>query len=299
MTRDRLAVLMTCYNRKPKTLACLAALYNQRLPSQWTMDVYLVDDSSTDGTAEAVRQMYPQVKILHGDGTLFWNGGMRLAWAEAMKQDYDYYLWLNDDTVLYPEAINTLLVNSHQLSKQGETHAIIVGSTQDPETGNLTYGGVIQRNWWHPFHFRKVPPTETVQRCDSMNGNCVLIPQCVVQLVGNLDPVLRHYAADYDYGLRAKSKGCTVWIAPDYVGICPRNSLSSGGSNSDHSLSQSLGKMNQPKGVRLEGATLISPREWKVFTQRHGGLLWLIYWLLPYRRVIGKLVLSKHQSSKP
>ena len=105
MNSDRTAVLITCHNRKPKTLACLTALFNQEPSPDVTIDVYLVDDGSTDGTTEEVHQTYPQVKILQGDGSLFWNGGMRKAFAEALKQDYDYYLWLNDDTVLYPEAM--------------------------------------------------------------------------------------------------------------------------------------------------------------------------------------------------
>ena len=150
MNSYRLAVLLTCYNRKPKTLACLAALFSQGLPSEVKMEVYLVDDGSTDGTTEAVEQAYPQVKILPGDGSLFWNGGMRMAFAEAMKEDYDYYLWLNDDTLLYPDALSNLLSTSHQLISQGETHSIIVGSTQDPDNNEHTYGGIRQERWWHP-----------------------------------------------------------------------------------------------------------------------------------------------------
>jgi len=133
MTRDRIAVLITCHNRKPKTLACLTALFNQTPPSSATTDVYLVDDGSTDGTAEEVHQAYPQVKILQGDGSLFWNGGMRKAFSEALKYDYDYYLWLNDDTILYPEAIASLLTTSHHIAFTNQIHPIY--SIQSIPTG--------------------------------------------------------------------------------------------------------------------------------------------------------------------
>jgi len=287
MTRDRIAVLITCHNRKPKTLASLAALFNQALSPEVTIDVYLVDDGSTDGTAEAVQQAYPHVKILQGDGSLFWNGGMRKGFAEALKQDYDYYLWLNDDTVLYPEAISTLLATSHNLVDQGYAHSIVVGSTQDPENGAHTYGGVLQKDGWHPFHFLMVKPHETAQRCDTMHGNCVLIPRKVAQIVGNLDPIFTHYGADLDYGLRAKCQGCTVWIALGYAGTCSSNPASSRQLNSHQPLREQWQKMNQPKGLPLQDVTLLPLREWKVFTQRYGGPLWPIYWLLPYRRLIG------------
>ena len=298
MNCDRTAVLITCHNRQPETLACLAALFNQILSTEVTIEVYLVDDGSTDGTREAVQQTYPQVKILPGDGNLFWNGGMRKAFAEAIKQDYDYYLWLNDDTQLYSEALNTLLATSRQLAEQGKSCSIVVGSAQDPHNGIHTYGGVVQAHWWHPFHFRKLKPTETIQRCDTMNGNCVLIPRKVVQLVGNLDPTLSHYAADYDYGLRARKQGCTVWIAPGYTGTCARNPLPNRSLNTNQAWDKQLQKMSQPKGLPLKGATLISVEEWKVFAQRHGGPLWLIYWLLPYRRLITSWLFGKQKKDE-
>ncbi len=75
MNRTKIAALLTCFNRKQKTLVCLEALFNQVLPADVDISAYLVDDASTDGTSDVVRQTYPQVKIFSGDGNLFWNGG--------------------------------------------------------------------------------------------------------------------------------------------------------------------------------------------------------------------------------
>ena len=41
---------------------------------------------------------------------------MRVAFAEAMRSGFDYYLWLNDDTGLYPKALYTLLEASEKLA---------------------------------------------------------------------------------------------------------------------------------------------------------------------------------------
>lgn len=286
MNRDHLAVLLTCYNRSSKTLASLTALFNQEQKIVVKIDVYLVDDGSTDGTAEAVNQHYPQVKILQGTGSLFWNGGMRLAFAEAMKQDYDYYLWLNDDTVLYPNALDTLLESYHHLQQQGEHRILLTGSTCDPKTQALTYGGVVRRSRWRPLKFDLVEPTQAVQRCDTINGNCVLIPRDVVQIVGNLDPAFTHYAGDWDYGLRAGQQGCGVWIAPGYVGTCAQNYQPASGTTSQVQLNEGLKKIGQPKGLAVREQTLHPLGEWKVFAQRYAGWLWPIYWLIPYRRLV-------------
>ncbi|MBD2578283.1 glycosyltransferase family 2 protein [Oscillatoria sp. FACHB-1406] len=285
MNCARLAVLLTCYNRKSKTLDCLQRLFNQDFTSEVSLDVYLVDDGSTDGTADAIRQTYPQVKIFSGTGSLFWNGGMRYAFEEALKGDYDYYVWLNDDTMLYPNALAALLETSAQLAAKGEDKAIVAGSTQDPDTQEFTYGGIKQHGpLFPPFKVRSIEPTDTPQKCDAMCGNIVLIPRSVVQRVGNLDPQLTHYAGDWDYGLRAKQEGCTVWIAPGYQGTCPRNPTPEPGSVPK--LEEGLKKMGQPKGLALQDVTLQSFDEWKIIMKRHGGLLWPIFWLLPYRRLL-------------
>lgn len=286
-----IAVLMTCYNRKSKTLATLKSLFQQRSIDEIGHKVYLVDDGSTDGTGQAVQQTYPDVKIFSGDGNLFWNGGMRIAFSEAIKDDPDYYLWLNDDTILYPDALNSLLTTSRHLFEQGEQKAIVAGSTCDPDTGDFTYGGIVKITPLLPFKFRFLDPTEAAQSCDSMNGNCVLIPRSVVELVGNLDPAFIHYLSDWEYGLRARQKGCTVWIAPGYQGTCSPNPQAT--KVAAASMSEGLEKMNQPKGLTFKDATLQPWEEWKVFAQRHGGLFWPIYWLLPYRRLVWFSVLSK------
>lgn len=123
----KIAILITVHNRKEKTLACLKNLYAQQLPNAVEIEVYLTDDGCTDGTVEAIRIHYPQTNIIKGDGNLFWNRGMYEAWCVAEKKDYDYYLWLNDDTILFETAIVSLLSTS---DKMGD-YSIIVGYTLD------------------------------------------------------------------------------------------------------------------------------------------------------------------------
>ena len=70
-----IAVLLTVFNRKEKTLQCLGNLYKQ-LPIQgYSVDIYLTNDGCTDGTPEAIAQKFPEVNIIHSKGNLFWNRG--------------------------------------------------------------------------------------------------------------------------------------------------------------------------------------------------------------------------------
>lgn len=279
MANTRVAALMTCHNRREKTLASLQALLDQDLPPGVSVRVYLVDDGSTDGTADAARAAYPQIELLRGDGNLFWNGGMRLAFAEAMKAGYDYYLWLNDDTLLHPGTLDNLLATHHHLSREGHPASIIVGSTRDAESGTLTYGGVVRKNWWRPLRFELVEPAEKPRECETMNGNCVLVPRAIAKRVGNLDKAFTHGMGDHDYGLRARSLGCSVWVAPGFVGTCSRNTLHGTWRDTNLPLKERAKKVGRLKGLPAG--------EWKEFTRRHAGPIFYPYYRLsPYLRLL-------------
>jgi GT2 family glycosyltransferase len=253
-------------------------LSQQKLHAQATLEVYLVDDGSTDDTCVAVQTQFPFVNVIRGTGSLYWNGGMRVAFAEALRQGHDIYLWLNDDTILYELALAHLLGTYRKLSQDFGSYIIVVGAAQDPATGNHTYGGVVRDSQWRPLRFRKIPPANVPILCDTMNGNCVLIPREVAQLVGNLDEGFTHSMGDFDYGLRAKLLGCTIWIAPGYVGTCQCNPIE--GSWGDFTLPFMA-------RWRIFTSTKVLPfKEWKHFCQRNGGRFWFIFWLMPYVKLV-------------
>ncbi|WP_088239444.1 glycosyltransferase family 2 protein [Calothrix rhizosoleniae] len=277
-----IVVLITSHNRCKITLACLEALYQQ---NHVKFDVYLVDDGSTDGTSDAVKSNYPAVNILQGNGNLFWVGGMHLAFAKALEKKYDFYIWLNDDTILELNAFNKLLTSYNYLKKQGKANSIVVGSTYDFFTNKPTYGGAVRSKNWYSNKYEFLQPSQELQESETMYGNCVLIPHSVAEKVGNLDSVFIHALGDLDYGLRAKKLGCSVWVASGYIGTCSKNSV--GGSWVDPQLSiyQRLQKVLQPKAFPI--------KPWITFVRRHSGMFWFIYLFLPYvRAVIGYQNLS-------
>lgn len=209
-----IAVLLTVYNRKEKTLLCLHNLFGQELPEGCTMDVYLTDDGCTDGTPEAVAKQFPQVNIIKGNGNLFWNRGMYTAWqAASERKDYDFYLWLNDDTFLMQRCLSEMIGSSDEC---GDKY-IIVATIRSKSEEKPTYGG-------HKIKGKGIiVPNGTLQECATMNGNCVLIPREVYKVCGNLDWAFRHAIGDLDYGYRARKAGFKVYASKKYLGFCELN----------------------------------------------------------------------------
>lgn len=268
----KIATLVTCYNRKAKTLACLEAFFQNALPEGYSLEMFLVDDGSTDGTEQAIRELYPQVNVIEGDGNLYWNGGMRVAFAAAMARDFDYYLWLNDDTILRPDALSRLL--QCEIAQGQRKAVIVVGSTVDAETGVLTYGGDVRTSKFMSIKFQRVTPSDASQRCDTMTGNIVLIPSKVAQVVGNLDPAFEHAMGDTDYALRARQLGFEVWVGSGIYGTCDDNPNTGTYRDSSQPFLRRWRQMMSRKGLPW--------RSWLVLTRRHAGPLWLLYFAWPY-----------------
>ncbi|MGI4750524.1 MAG: glycosyltransferase family 2 protein [Janthinobacterium lividum] len=243
-----IAVLLTTFNRKQKTLACLQNLYNQALPEDVHLKIFLTDDNSADGTADAVATAFPEVTVYHGNGSLFWAGGMRNTWQKALITNADYYLLLNDDTLLTHTAIASLLKCSNYVKSKGSKPAICVGSTADDETGKISYGGrkLHNKNSWREGSF-VFSETEFVN-CDVANANILLVPAAVVNNLGILSTAFTHGLADYDYTIKAKKAGYGLVVAPGFLGTC----IDDHGNNwksANTTLQERVAYLKSPKGL--------------------------------------------------
>lgn len=219
-----ICAVLTCFNRKEKTLECLRRLKTQEITFDADVKIIVVDDGSTDGTSQAISDRYPDVEVIRGDGNLFWSGGMRKAIDQAASYTPNFFLWVNDDTILYHNALQNLLSTFYELKPDLDRMPIIAGSVRDPESEALTYGGSVHMNpLLLPLRFRLVQPKDRPVQIDIFNGNCVLVPFETYALIGNLHPNLIHDAGDYEYGLRAKKAGITSWICSGFVGTCTTN----------------------------------------------------------------------------
>ena len=217
---QRIAVLLTCFNRKEKTLQCLESVFAQRMPEGVQVQVFLVDDGSKDGTSDAVRLLFPQVRIQAGDGNLFWAGGMRLAWKVAMKSgNFDYFWLVNDDTVMHADALENLLKADIYAKAVFGKSGIYSGSTLDPLTGLHSYGGEkLKRE--DNYATDPVLPNGTYQSCEFANANILLVPRSVVEKIGIFSDKYIQSIADYDYSMRVVRAGLPVLILPEYAGTC-------------------------------------------------------------------------------
>src|ERR1044071_9943972 len=95
-------IIIPVHNRLEATRRCLESLRNQMFTR---FQILLVDDGSTDGTSEFVKENYPDVMLLTGDGNLWWTGAINLGIRYALLRGSanDAVLVINNDVEVYPD----------------------------------------------------------------------------------------------------------------------------------------------------------------------------------------------------
>ncbi len=110
------AAVVVTYNRLPLLRQCLAALAAQTAQD---LTIFLVDNASTDGTAEAVAEMaLPNLVYRNTGKNLGGAGGFAYGVREAALAGYDALWLMDDDTLPTPTALAELLQADRDLNGQ-------------------------------------------------------------------------------------------------------------------------------------------------------------------------------------
>jgi len=232
-------ILIPVHNRRAITLACLESLaHNGNLtPYQ----IVVIDDGSTDGTAEAIHNTYPTVHLLQGDGNLWWTGAIKVGMQYAYQQGADYFIWLNDDTLPSARAIPRLVEACRQ-----NPRAIVTAQCYSPtDLQTPTYGGQIKGR----FALRPIfVPEGKRQPCDCTSGNLVCLPRSVVDSIGYPPShTLPQCLADVVYTWEAKKAGYQPEVIGDAKAFCEFNPLEQNWSSSPLPIWHQWQRLTTPK----------------------------------------------------
>ena len=236
------------------------------------MTYMLVDRKSTDETAVAISGHCQDVQIVAGTGDLFWAGGMRFGWKQAVSgKTFDYRFVYSDDGRFEPAAVAGLL---EAAALQSGPH-VVVGSFLDADREKTDCGGRRRSSRWHPLKSAQiVEPNGEVQEADTLKMNGALISRSALDTVGFLSDFFLHSGADFEYGLELRRAGGRVLVAPRHIGRCDMNSASEQLPENEVSLRDGLRKLSDSKREPF--------RQRLPYYRWHGGWLWPVWWVAPY-----------------
>ncbi len=212
-------VLMPVFNRLAMTRTMIEQLRGQVLDE--ALAITVVDDGSTDGTAEFLREQQ-DVRTLTGDGNLWWGGAIDLGLRHVlpMAGEQDWVLFVNNDTEIRADFVQRLLdaARRHAPAAVGSVVRAI-----EPPHRLLSVGPRID-----PWRFAVVDAGAAamvesgVVGVDALSGRGVIYPVAALRAAGGMRPRwLPQYLGDYEVSLRVRAHGWRLLVAGDAAVYSP------------------------------------------------------------------------------
>ncbi len=204
------AAIILTYNGCQTTLNCLASAVQLDYPS---VTLVVVDNGSTDGSAECIRERFPQVTVVrieHNVGvTEGYNAGLR--WL--LEHDYEYALLLNNDVLLAPDLLR-VLIRAAERHPEASLFSPKIYLGAPPSTRLYWSGGWLTLNPvgapTRGYRRRDRGKYDDVCYAQLAASTAVLVRCQMIRDVGLLDPAFYYLCDDFDWSLRAAQKGHRV-----------------------------------------------------------------------------------------
>lgn len=236
-------ICIPVYNRIEYTRKCIRSIQKQ---SFLNYSIIICDDASTDGTPEIIASEFPGVKVLKGNGNLWWSGATNMCVEYALKgaESSDFIFTLNNDTELASDTFTELMDFS---SKNPET-IVACGNYFNSDHNRLEATAFIERAKW-PFseYHRLLFPwgqdvrelKERIIEVSSVSGKGVLIPASVFKKAGLYNAEkLPQYHGDTEFTRRARNCGFRIFLDLNAVIYTDQSASGIGQVNSRVSLKE-------------------------------------------------------------
>ena len=265
------SIVIVTYRCRDEVLACLASIYQGT--DGVSFEIVVVDNASGDGTVEAIRSEFEDVRLLELPENVGFAAGVNVG---AGLGSGEYLLLLNPDSVVHDGAVRELV----EFARLSPRHGIYGGRTLWPD-GTLCPGSCWGRpSVWSLFCFATLLSTalkgsrvfdpeslggwqrDSVREVDIVTGCLLLIPATLWEELGGFDTRFFMYGEDADLSLRASALGRRPAITPRAV--------------TTHEVGVSSASRGDKLILLFTGKATLVRKHWGPFRRRLGlALLWL------------------------
>jgi hypothetical protein len=215
-----ISAIVVSYNTRSMTLDCLRCLSDQlrEIPSE----ILVVDNASSDGSAAAIRQSFPGVKIIENSENRGFgaanNQGMRAAGGE-------FFLLLNSDAFPEPGAVAALLTCMNQYPDAGVVGPRLLNADRSTQRSCFRFPSPLRAWLENLWISRLVPstwawgdwrrwPHDQERQVDFVIGACMLVRRRVFEETGGFDESFFMYAEEADWQKRIQQAGWRIRFTP-------------------------------------------------------------------------------------
>jgi GT2 family glycosyltransferase len=223
---EKISIIIPIHNRLEVTKKGLISLNNaldkviHQVNSRYNFEIVVVDDGSTDGSFEYIKENYPEINVLRGDGNLWWTGSVDLGARFAIENRNSKYIMLWNDDLICDEnyfanltlflkdnpGYKSSLIVSKILWADKKDMLFNFGCLFNEKTGKKTLRGTNEEDR---------DSFNTIRPVDWSGGMGTLIPSEALVKIGFFDPInFPQYHGDSDMFLRAKKAGFSAYAVP-------------------------------------------------------------------------------------
>ena len=172
--RPSISILIPVYNRLDLTSACLASIERHKDPMLDT-EIFVIDDASTDGTADFIRARYPGIKLIQNRRRQSFGPSINMAARVAAGR---FLCLLNNDTLVQPNWLAPLV----DAALKDPTIGVVGNRQLWPDTNKVNHAGMAFTNHCEPIHIHvgqepDYPPALCDREFQILTAACWLVPK--------------------------------------------------------------------------------------------------------------------------
>ena len=240
MKEPKIAIIIINWNTYQLTFNCLKSLkactYNNKT-------IFLVDNGSKDGSGDKIALEFPDIIFIKNEINEGFTGANNKALKVILKQNFDYVLLLNNDTVVKPNFLSLLEARMDSDQNLAATQPLILDF---PNKNTIWNAGGSFNSFFCLFKTRCKgmiynPKLKIDTYTQWISGCCILVKIAVIKKVGLLDNRFFIYFEDADWSIRMTNLGYKLGVVPESIiyhhssGSNVKNNTSSEGNLSPYS----------------------------------------------------------------
>lgn len=209
---EKVAALVVTYNRKQLLLECIVALLDQTYEQ---LDIWIIDNASTDGTKEVLQQFIEEKKIIYHNTkkNLGGAGGFNFGIKLLAQQEYSHIWIMDDDTVPKKDALEKLIFSARELNKPFGFLASSV-LCEDGTFCKMNNPGILRSGLLNQG-YKEVQ--KGILQVEYASFVSILVPTKIVKEVGLPIKEFFIWKDDYEYTTRISEKYSCYYVANSEV----------------------------------------------------------------------------------
>jgi len=206
--KPRVYVLLLNWNGWRDTLECLTSLQHLKYDN---FSVVVLDNGSTDDSVKRIRESFSSAILIENGQNRGFAAGNNVGIRYALERGGDYVWLLNNDTVVDPDALSTLVAVAESDPRLGAVGSVLYYMTE-PDRIQAWGGGQVSLLLGTSSHYTRPVKNEKI---GYLTGASILVKRAAIERVGFLDEGFFMYWEDVDYCFRLRKAGWCLAVAPE------------------------------------------------------------------------------------